>query len=201
MEKKKSPPRYKISISAWGPAAWHFLTSVAFTYPKKPNETDKKIYRDFFTLVKNVLPCKMCRAHYAEHLEKEPLKLDSCRQLTEWVIGVHNDVNRRTGRRVIPYTECVADYLPRSMFPNMDLTSEELQKAIKHSDEMDKKHASGGKKEEMALSSPPVFGTSTQNSMIPVYIWVLLGFFAFTTALFATLFISERRRGKGAKSG
>ena len=90
------------SPSLWGSAGWKMLHAVASTYPLKPTPQDQVHYRQFFTSLGPVLPCKLCRPHYIEYLEKHPLEraLGSRTKLVNYVFRFHNHVNRRIGKRI-----------------------------------------------------------------------------------------------------
>ena len=91
--------------NVWGPAAWLFIHSVALCYPPKPTSTDMINYKNFFTSLKNVLPCKICRKNYNEHLTVRPIRLDSRLSLFHWTIDIHNEVNKKENKRVLSYEE------------------------------------------------------------------------------------------------
>jgi hypothetical protein len=88
----------------WGPHAWVFLHSVANTFPSRPTPAHREIYRDFFDCLVYVLPCKICREHYARWLRIEPLSFAviSRRSLQSWVSNLHNHVNQRLEKKIIP---------------------------------------------------------------------------------------------------
>ena len=91
--------------SIWGPSGWHFLHSVASCYPERPTETEIQHYLVFFNSIGPVLPCKLCRSHYADYLARHPLDkaLRSGREaLVLWWFRFHNFVRRRLGKK--PYT-------------------------------------------------------------------------------------------------
>ena len=62
--------------SCWGGPGWSFLHSIAFAY----NPVNFKDYYTFFMTLGSVLPCKECKEHYYQHLDKEELirELDEC---------------------------------------------------------------------------------------------------------------------------
>ena len=96
----------------WGPHGWYFLHSVTMNYPKNPTDQDKQIYFNFFKSLENVLPCEKCAYHYSKNLEKLPLEpaLESRDKLVRWLIGVHNEVNKETGKREYSYEEVIEEY-------------------------------------------------------------------------------------------
>ena len=77
----------------WGPHAWFFLESIIISYPSNPTNDDKEHFKNFFTVLKNVLPCKKCRINYDKHLKNNPLDdnvLANKDNLFKWIIKIHN---------------------------------------------------------------------------------------------------------------
>ena len=98
------------SPNIWGPIAWNFLNCVVMSYPLVPTDEAKTNMRHFFTNFGTVLPCGKCRLNYVKHLEKFPLNdtvLASRTNLIKWLIDIHNEVNKSTGKRVLTYDEGV----------------------------------------------------------------------------------------------
>ena len=89
----------------WGPSAWIFLHTVTLQYPEKPTDDDKKKYYVFFNSLKDILPCPNCKIHYSESITKKPIQLESRKELFEWLIDIHNEVNIRTGKQVYSYSD------------------------------------------------------------------------------------------------
>jgi hypothetical protein len=96
----------------WGPAAWQFLHTVTFGYPDDPDPQVQDDFRDFFRTLQTVLPCANCRSHYGQKLrEAEALQgtaadpFASRRQLSQWLVDLHNDVNQRQRKKQIKYDE------------------------------------------------------------------------------------------------
>ena len=94
----------------WGPSAWLFLHSVTFQYPENPTEVEKLNYNHFFTSLQHVLPCPTCRKHYKENLEKLPIALNSKKELIEWLIDIHNEVNIIYHKKQFTYEEVYQKY-------------------------------------------------------------------------------------------
>jgi len=96
----------------WGPHFWYILHIISFEYPLKPTEYDKRIYHDFYTSLKDVIPCEMCKKHYRTHIHKYPLTphLDTRASLVKWVIQVHNFVNASLGKPVLSIVEVMDIY-------------------------------------------------------------------------------------------
>ena len=98
--------------NVWGPSAWTFLHTITFNYPEDPLEDDKRKYYNFFMNLKDVLPCKKCQAHYKENIQKYDLSdsLDSRQDLVQWLIDIHNEVNKDTGKKSWSYEEVYNKY-------------------------------------------------------------------------------------------
>ncbi len=96
------------SPALWGPHIWQTLHYVSLGYPENPTLEDKQNYKTFFNLLKNVLPCAMCREHYTQLLEQHPLNdnaLSSRNNLIKWCIDAHNVVNVRNNKKIYSYDE------------------------------------------------------------------------------------------------
>lgn len=93
--------------SIWGPHFWFILHVISFAYPEHPTEYDKRIYHDFYTSLKDVIPCELCRKHYREHILKYPLTphLDTRETFINWVIQVHNFVNTSLNKPTLTVKE------------------------------------------------------------------------------------------------
>jgi hypothetical protein len=77
----------------WGPSGWRLLHLITFTYENEPSRRES--VKELFSMLPFVLPCKFCRASFADYLEQEPLEpaLASQAKLERWLYKVHNLVN------------------------------------------------------------------------------------------------------------
>jgi hypothetical protein len=66
---------------------------VSLAYPVQPTEAEKAGARAFFESLTVVLPCPICRVHYAEKIKETPINVDSKGELIYWVWDIHNQVN------------------------------------------------------------------------------------------------------------
>lgn len=87
----------------WGPSMWLSLHTITLNYPENPSIHDKKAMSDFFTNLQYVLPCQKCSDNYANHLIKFPIEnfLGSRDELVEWLIHIHNEVNKQLGKKIL----------------------------------------------------------------------------------------------------
>jgi hypothetical protein len=94
----------------WGPPAWTFLHTVSFNYPDNPTDQDKQNYFDFFNSLKHVLPCDKCKKHYKENSTGLKNNLNTKDDLVNWLINIHNDVNKKNGKKIWSYSEVYNKY-------------------------------------------------------------------------------------------
>jgi hypothetical protein len=96
----------------WGPHLWFSLHTMSFNYPLRPTENDKYNYQNFFTSLKEVIPCSVCKKNYIRHLNEHPIKdsLDTRKSLAYWVIDMHNMVNVEIGKKVYSYDKVIKKY-------------------------------------------------------------------------------------------
>ena len=125
-------PAIKLGITEWGPAFWHTLHAVSFNFPPNATDAQQKEYAQFFQAIKNVLPCPICKTHYAENLAQFAVPVTSTRALSEWVVNLHNRVNARDGKREYTYLEVAAQYLFPSMYDNVVSSPAELLQLRKY---------------------------------------------------------------------
>lgn len=84
----------------WGPFFWHTIHITALGYPSDPTYTHKKAAKEFYESFQILIPCPICREHFAEHLTKHPITphLDSRKDLFTWTVVLHNAVNKSLGK-------------------------------------------------------------------------------------------------------
>ena len=109
----------------WGPHFWYILHIISFDYPLRPTEYDKRVFHDFYSSLKDIIPCEKCRKHYRTHINKYPLTphLDTRDTLVKWVIQVHNFVNASLGKPILSIPEVMdiyANLKPLSPFATID---------------------------------------------------------------------------------
>ena len=81
----------------WGPYLWNFLHCV----PKYVKDNNRCKYVALFKNLYHVIPCHVCKEHYAEFYldNKVTTKKVSTLFLKRWVLKLHNSVNRKLGRK------------------------------------------------------------------------------------------------------
>lgn len=89
----------------WGKQGWHFIHFVCLNYPDQPSKEDKTKYKSFFELLPIVMPCPPCGINFEENMKKHAIRLESKKELFEWSVDMHNEVNKETNKRIITYDE------------------------------------------------------------------------------------------------
>ena len=91
----------------WGPSGWIFLHTITFNYPINPTPEQKIKHKELFENLSYTLPCARCAQHYSNNLKKYSLDnaLETRDKLINWLIDIHNEVNKKNGKRIYSYDE------------------------------------------------------------------------------------------------
>jgi hypothetical protein len=89
----------ELDPSIWLPPFWHFLRSVAHTYPDYPNEVTKRKYYDFIQNVPLFMPNSKMSFEFSRILEGFPISpyLGNRDSFFFWIHFVQNRINRKLG--------------------------------------------------------------------------------------------------------
>ncbi len=117
------------SPKIWGRQAWHFIHMVALSYPDNPTEEDKKNYLRFFQSLSHALPCPVCGEHFKQNMDKSPPRLDSRKELFEWTVDIHNEVNKMNQKKVLSYDQAI-DELRKNSVTKPSWSDRDLAKAL-----------------------------------------------------------------------
>ena len=94
----------------WGPQLWSVLHSITFNYPIEPSIEEINHHRTFLHSLKNVIPCETCSFELIEYIDNYPPELESKPEFINWMIELHNHVNRKLDKREYTYPEVVQLY-------------------------------------------------------------------------------------------
>ena len=102
-----------VDTSIWGPPLWKVLHIAAAATITKGRQSQWKLILN--TLLTD-LPCPDCTAHYVAWYRAHPIGITlfpkrNSRQISTWLLDLHNDVNRRTGRPVWNSAQLDAAYI------------------------------------------------------------------------------------------
>ena len=88
----------------WGPPAWLFLHTITLNYPDNPNIDEIESHKNFFILLKDILPCDKCKKHYSQYLIDNPIDdvLNNKQEFVMWLNKLHNEINIRNNK---PYMD------------------------------------------------------------------------------------------------
>jgi FAD-linked sulfhydryl oxidase len=101
-----------IPPTTWGPFFWHTIHLVALGYPNTPTYAEKRAAKEFYESLVHLIPCPTCKIHYADHLKNKPItpSLDSRKDLFQWTIDIHNEVNKDLGKPLYTDADAIAFY-------------------------------------------------------------------------------------------
>lgn len=91
----------------WGPHAWIFIDTIVLNYPINPTDEDKLIYKNFFDILKYIIPCSKCRINYINNLKKYPISdivLSTKDNLINWILNIHNEIRIEHNKNPIKKT-------------------------------------------------------------------------------------------------
>jgi Erv1 / Alr family len=99
----------------WGPHLWFYLHTAAANYPLKPSNEQKKGMKDWLCSLKYTIPCGNCSQHYGAYIQNHLDEMDticsSRDQLFAFLVGIHNKVNKRSGKPEISVEQARKLYL------------------------------------------------------------------------------------------
>lgn len=114
VDKGKSEYRNgSVTNKTWGFGVWN----ASHTYAYNCNTIDEqKQFIKYYTIICNNLLCKQCQEHAKEYLKENPMedyliktggrdRDGDMLAMFEYTFKMHNRVNERLGKRIIPYGE------------------------------------------------------------------------------------------------
>ena len=93
-----------MQTSKWGSRGWKFLHCLPLCCKDELNSEQKAVWIEFIELLQKILPCKYCRASYANFIREDTLanSFDDpkfkghCQlALAHWLFTLHNKVNKK----------------------------------------------------------------------------------------------------------
>jgi FAD-linked sulfhydryl oxidase len=81
-----------------GRATWTFLHTMAAYYPDKPSTMEQSTMKSLLTSFSQFYPCGHCAEHLREEMKVDPPKVESRKELSWWMCGMHNKVNAMLGK-------------------------------------------------------------------------------------------------------
>lgn len=99
-----------MQVNEWGRHGWKFLHTITFNYT--PTDDNKVKYKRFFSDLGAVLPCPYCCSSFTLYAKAVPIDdyLESREGLTYWLYVIHNLVNQKTCKPLVPFRDVVIEY-------------------------------------------------------------------------------------------
>tara|TARA_A100001011_G_scaffold400160_1_gene512838 strand:+ start:74 stop:550 length:477 start_codon:yes stop_codon:yes gene_type:complete len=98
-----------IAPETWGSAFWFTLHNGSNNYPINPTPAWKYRMKNFILGIPVMIPCETCEAHASSYIQERFNDLDiivsSRKNLFEFFVHFHNEVNKRLGKKVISIDE------------------------------------------------------------------------------------------------
>lgn len=96
----------------WGPHYWHFLHTIALTYPNNPNAITKKKYYEFINSLPLFLPIEKMGSDFSKLLNLYPVQpyLDNRESFVKWVWFIHNKINEKLEKPKISLNDFYVNY-------------------------------------------------------------------------------------------
>ena len=96
----------------WGPHYWHFIHTVAMTYPNNPNAITKKKYYEFIHTLPLFLPIEKIGSDFSKLLNLYPVQpyLDNRESFVKWVWFIHNIINEKLEKPQISLQDFYINY-------------------------------------------------------------------------------------------
>ncbi len=158
----------KLGPNIWGPHGWKFIHYTAFAYPNNPTNDIKENYKNFFTILGDVLPCKLCSDHYKENLLLHPLSdavLSDRDSLFKWTIDIHNEVNKLNNSPIYDYDTVYQLIMTNFNEENKEKEENKVEEKEKETEKTNEKEKDKEKDEDKEESK--------DNTMLYLFILVL----------------------------
>lgn len=110
----------------WGPSLWNILHTVAEHLGKSAVPLlladEVRLWIQLVKVTEGVMPCALCRGHYAEWKKQHPPEATFTARLgpesfkeaaRKWLWELHEEVNQRNGQASFPFENLAPTYAPR----------------------------------------------------------------------------------------
>ncbi|KAG0355219.1 hypothetical protein BG005_005855 [Podila minutissima] len=83
-----------------GRATWTFLHTMTAYYPDKPSAMEQSTMKSLLSSFSQFYPCGHCAEHLRQEMKVSPPKVESRKELSWWMCGMHNKVNEMLGKEI-----------------------------------------------------------------------------------------------------
>lgn len=102
-EIKSNDPR------VWGPHLWKYMHCSAANYPDRPTKEQIDQMITWLKTLTVTIPCKKCKEHYSQYIDRHQHTLrEICAskdKLFNFIVDIHNQVNKRNNKPIVSYDE------------------------------------------------------------------------------------------------
>ena len=108
-------------MTEWQRITWHLFHTISLNYNEKYNDQ----YIKFFNTFKVIIPCRICRNHYIQNINKENMQIENninSDRIFNWTIDLHNSVNKMHRKKTWTYDNA-RNYYQNNNFNNISWTS------------------------------------------------------------------------------
>ena len=88
-----------------GRHSWTLLHAMAAYWPQNPSVEQQENVIEFFRLLSELYPCKVCAADLKDELEQYPPRVGSREEFIKWLCELHNHINRKIGKTQFDCTQ------------------------------------------------------------------------------------------------
>ena len=103
-----------VDTSIWGPPLWTVLHIAAQYGPTRGGQAN---WMSLLKALRTGIPCPDCAGHYNAWINSHPIRASLIPGQTfdigKWILDLHNDVNKRTGKPTWSMAQVVATYSNR----------------------------------------------------------------------------------------
>ena len=93
----------------WGPHLWKYMHCAAANYPENPSPKQVNDMVVWLQTLTTTIPCQQCQKHYGQYINSHVNTLhDICSsrdRLFNFIVDIHNQVNKRNNKPAISYDE------------------------------------------------------------------------------------------------
>lgn len=102
----------ELNPDVWGKWYWGFLHTISINYPNYPNAVTKKMYYELINNFPLFIPCQNISNDFSKLIVSYPVSpyLDNRDSFIRWIHFIHNKINEKMEKPVIPLNEFYINY-------------------------------------------------------------------------------------------